>query len=92
MKDEPITTEEKTLLQTLKNICKDNNLQVEFVMRVNEKGENTIFNMVVLNLDMRNHHTVNSIIKSINEQFDYYKEFELRTLKQNIKDNEQNII
>lgn len=92
MEDEPIIKEEKTLLQILKDVCTDKELKTEFGMRVNEKGENTILNIVVLNLDMRNHKEVNSIIKSINEQFDYYKEFELKRQKQNIKDNEQNII
>lgn len=90
MKDEPST--EKTLLETLDDISKEGTLITEFILKVNEKGENTILNIAVFNLDLRNYKDVDSVIQSIKDQFEFYKEFQLKQDLKHIKNNEQNII
>lgn len=90
MKDEPSTG--KTLLETLDDISKEGKLITEFILKVNEKGENTILNIAVFNLDLRNYKDVDSVIQSIKDQFEFYKEFQLKQDLKHIKNNEQNII
>lgn len=90
MKDEPSTG--KTLLETLDDISKEGTLITEFILKVNEKGENTILNIAVFNLDLRNYKDVDSVIQSIKDQFEFYKEFQLKQDLKHIKNNEQNII
>jgi len=90
MKDEPSTG--KTLLETLDDISKEGTLITEFILKVNEKGENTILNIAVFNLDLRNYKDVDSVIQSIKDQFEFYKEFQLKQDLKHIKNNEQNIV
>ena len=90
MKDEPST--EKTLIETLDDISKEGTLITEFILKVNEKGENTILNIAVFNLDLRNYKDVDSVIQSIKDQFEFYKEFQLKQDLKHIKNNEQNIV
>ena len=90
MKDEPSTG--KTLIETLDDISKEGTLITEFILKVNEKGENTILNIAVFNLDLRNYKDVDSVIQSIKDQFEFYKEFQLKQDLKHIKNNEQNII
>lgn len=90
MKDESSTG--KTLLETLDDISKEGTLITEFILKVNEKGENTILNIAVFNLDLRNYKDVDSVIQSIKDQFEFYKEFQLKQDLKHIKNNEQNII
>lgn len=90
MKDESSTG--KTLLETLDDISKEGTLITEFILKVNEKGENTILNIAVFNLDLRNHKDVDSVIHSIKDQFEFYKEFQLKQDLKHIKNNEQNIV
>lgn len=90
MKDEPSTG--KTLLETLDDISKEGTLITEFILKVNEKGTNTILNIAVFNLDLRNYKDVDSVIQSIKDQFEFYKEFQLQQDKKHIKNNEQNTI
>jgi len=90
MKDEPSTG--KTLIETLDDISKEGTLITEFILKVNEKGENTILNIAVFNLDLRNYKDVDSVIQSIKDQFEFYKEFQLKQDLKHIKNNEQNIV
>ena len=90
MKDEP--SSEKTLLETLNKIIPEKEFIIEFCIKVDEKGENSILSIIVFNLDLRDHAKVNSVIKSINEQFNDYKEFQLNKQIKNIKNNEQNTL
>jgi hypothetical protein len=90
MEDEPV--KEKSLLEVLDNISKDGTLITEFILKVNEEGENTILNIAVFNLDLRHQKEVDSVIQSIKDLFEFYNEFlKIKQLK-NVKDNEQNII
>ena len=90
MKDEPTTTKE--FYEKINNIQEDGKPITEFLLKINEKGENTILNIVVLNLDLRNHGEVTSVIQSIKDQFEFYLQFQTEQEKKKIKDNEQNII
>jgi hypothetical protein len=49
-------------------------LDVESVISVNENQENTILNIMVLNLDLRNEEQVTSVIEWIRQHFEDYKE------------------
>lgn len=90
MNDEPITNKE--FYEKINNLQEDEKPITEFLLKVNEKGENTILNIVVLNLDLRNHGEVTSVIQSIKDQFEFYLEFQTEQEKKKVIDNAQNII
>jgi len=49
-------------------------LSVEYVLRVNEEHKNTILDISIRNLDLRNEEQVASVITSIQENFEFYKD------------------
>ena len=63
----------ETLQTVLENI-KTDQLEVESVLKVNEVRENTMLNIVILNLDLRDEEKVTSVIEWIKMHFEFYKE------------------
>ena len=61
-------------LQTVLETFKTDKLEVESVLKVNENRENTMLNIVILNLDLRDEEKVTSVIEWIRKSFEFYRE------------------